>query len=186
MSSSSSELIDLAQKGDKQAYCKLVAMNQSRLRAFIASRSRHLRDVDDIAQETFILAFDKIAQLKDISLFNSWLAGIALNKLRNHERKFNPTEDSNTDNLEALINQQIEALPLCDSSNDAMAALNLCLTELDHKAYECLSLYYFKNYSIQQLSQMTQDKHSTITMRLYRIRDALKKCVARRLGTDNE
>ncbi|WP_158966338.1 RNA polymerase sigma factor [Paraglaciecola sp. L3A3] len=186
MNSSQLELILLAQQGDKQAYCKLVRINQSRVRAFIASRSRYQPDVDDIAQEAFILAFTKINQLQNTDLFNSWLCGIALNLLRNHERKFDPCKQGCDNQLDELITAGIEELTLFDSSVDSISALKVCQAELDKKWQQVLDLYYFKNQSIQQLSKLTGDKHSTITMRLYRIRDALKKCVTQRLGANNE
>lgn len=186
MSNTQTELILLSQKGDKQAYCQLVRANQSRLRAFIASRSRYKQDVDDIAQESFMLAFNKINQLQNVEVFNSWLCGIALNLLRNHERKFNPTRHGDESNFQELISQGIDELDLFDSSSDSIAALNICLTEIDKKWNEILHLYYYKNFSIQQLTQHTGDKHSTITMRLYRIRDILKKCVIQRIGADHE
>ena len=75
-------LIEAVRSGDAAAFTQLVSLYQGPLRAFIAGRTSLVGDVDDIAQESFILAYNKIAELVDTEAFGSWLYAIAANLLR--------------------------------------------------------------------------------------------------------
>lgn len=56
------------------------------VRGFLAARLHHLEDVDDVAQEVFLVAFDRLKTC-DPAQFRPWLIGIAKNKLKQHWRK---------------------------------------------------------------------------------------------------
>ena len=55
------------------------------------SKTRSLADAEDVAQETFLAAYESLDRLKDRARFGSWLYGIALNKvklqLRRHRQR---------------------------------------------------------------------------------------------------
>lgn len=56
------------------------------VRGYLAARLHHLEDVDDVAQEVFLVAFDRLKTCEPAQ-FRYWLIGIAKNELRQHWRK---------------------------------------------------------------------------------------------------
>lgn len=63
---------------DLAAFGTLMARHEQAVRAFLKQLCRGQVDlVDDLAQETFMKAFDKLHQARDGSRLRSWLNGIA-------------------------------------------------------------------------------------------------------------
>ena len=57
-----SATIRKAQRGDEAAFCRIVYAYQSRLRGYLATRTKTPADADDLAQDTFVVAYRKIAE----------------------------------------------------------------------------------------------------------------------------
>jgi RNA polymerase sigma factor (sigma-70 family) len=63
--------------GETQAFGELVAMHQSAVRAFLMRLCHNAVLADDLAQETFMSAYRKLASYRHAGAFSSWLFGIA-------------------------------------------------------------------------------------------------------------
>ncbi|WP_076419270.1 sigma-70 family RNA polymerase sigma factor [Colwellia sp. UCD-KL20] len=178
------DLIELAQQGDQNAFTQLVIAHQQLIRAYIAARIRHPQDVDDLAQETFILAFKKLSELQHTKALQSWLCGIALNLVRNHYRKFNPTAEGDEGVLNNLITDELEKSIELEKESISISALKACLSQLSEDLKQMLVMHYQENHSVKVLTQTYQLKHSTITMRLHRTRKVLQKCIMDKLSRE--
>jgi RNA polymerase sigma-70 factor (ECF subfamily) len=70
--------------GDTRAFEQLVLRHQAMVRGFL----RHLTaDADDVAQETFLKAYRRLAYFRGDSKFSTWLIAIAYNEMRQMQRK---------------------------------------------------------------------------------------------------
>lgn len=183
--SDDSNLIIQILAGNKSAYNALVKSHQQAIRNFIATRCMYSSDVDDIAQECFIIAYQKLYQLENHENLRSWLCGIALNLVRNHHRKFNPTANSNDSELSQLISEQLESQMTQTAEQVSLTALNACIKTLNEPSQELINLHYQKTVSVQALAEQLKLKHSTLTMRLHRIRAMLRQCISDKLARDN-
>ena len=77
-------LVARARAGSADAFGRLVHMHQQGLRAFL--RRLGPADADDIAQETFVFAWENIARFDSSRPFRPWLFGIAWRKFREGKR----------------------------------------------------------------------------------------------------
>jgi len=85
---SEAKLIQAARLGDRNAYSRLVELNQSRLRAFLRNLSNQDRDLaDDLAQETFMIDYREITNFREEGPFLSWLMGIGYRHFLQYARK---------------------------------------------------------------------------------------------------
>ena len=102
---SESELLELARLGDSAAFGLLVRDNQSRLRGFLRRLARgDYALADDLAQETFLEAWRKIAQFRAEGSFFGWLARIAYSRYLMTARKRKlETLDESVEQLAAPI-----------------------------------------------------------------------------------
>lgn len=81
-------LIQAARAGDRTAYGRLVELHQSPLRAFLRSLSNQEIDLaDDLAQDTFIIAFRQLDRFRREGSFLSWLMGIGYRRFLQYARK---------------------------------------------------------------------------------------------------
>lgn len=73
---------------DRTAFGELVLMHQSAVRAFLRQLTRgDAAWADDLAQETFVIAYKTLARFRGGSALSTWLLGIAHNQFRNARRR---------------------------------------------------------------------------------------------------
>jgi len=75
-----------AQAGSADAFGRLVQMHQQGLRAFL--RRLSATDADDLAQETFVFAWEHIGRFDPARSFRPWLFGIGWRKYRERKRSW--------------------------------------------------------------------------------------------------
>src|SRR4051812_7304468 len=73
-------LVEAAQAGSASAFSQLVERHQQALRAFLRRACGDWALADDLAQETFLTAWDRIGRLQKGASVRAWLCGIAYNK----------------------------------------------------------------------------------------------------------
>jgi RNA polymerase sigma-70 factor (ECF subfamily) len=127
---------------DHNAFGELVRRNQSPVRAFLTRMTRgdaHL--ADDLAQETFLKAWQKLQTFRGTAKFSTWLFGIAFNEFRGAARKRKELSLDDADNLpeepaavrdHPLRLDLTEALKLLNS-NERAAVLLCCQNGLSHE-----------------------------------------------------
>ncbi|MDP3517418.1 MAG: RNA polymerase sigma factor [Pseudohongiella sp.] len=75
---------------DNGAFGKLVSMHQSHVRGFLRRLCKNNANADDLAQDTFVIAFRQLAQFNGSGSFGGWLMSIAyrcfLQDCRQHSR----------------------------------------------------------------------------------------------------
>jgi RNA polymerase sigma-70 factor (ECF subfamily) len=79
-----SQVID----GNKDAYRLIVSEYSLLVRGFLSARIYHLDDAEDLAQETFVTAYEKLEKYEIGTNFRAWLMSIAQFLLNNHWRKY--------------------------------------------------------------------------------------------------
>jgi RNA polymerase sigma-70 factor (ECF subfamily) len=84
---SDQDLIAAALARDTAAFGELVAKYQNRLFHALAHMLGSTDDAQDVAQDAFVLAFQKLATFRGDAQFYSWLFRIAMNAAVNFRRK---------------------------------------------------------------------------------------------------
>jgi RNA polymerase sigma factor (sigma-70 family) len=80
-------LVELGLDGNRDAFGQLVARYQSSICALAYSACGDISHSEDMAQETFIIAWRKLSDLKEPARFKSWLYGIARNLINDAFRR---------------------------------------------------------------------------------------------------
>src|SRR6266700_1380568 len=133
------DLVQRAKRGDIAAYDDLVRRYQERIYATVYHMTANHEDANDLAQETFIKAYQARKSFKGDSSFFTWVYRIAINKTINFlkQRKnkmhmslndldFNAEHDSD---LVALISEktprrEVNLIELQEKLNAAMQKLS--------------------------------------------------------------
>ncbi len=79
-------VVALASAGDDQAYGELVRRRQSHIRELLRRLSRDAALADDLAQQAFVQAWQRIRTLEAPAAFGGWLRKIAVNVWLQHLR----------------------------------------------------------------------------------------------------
>ncbi len=81
------DLVARARQGDQDAFGELVRRHQAAVHRAALTASGSAADADDIAQDAFVLAFERLKSFRGESSFKTWVLTIAWNQAMNHRRK---------------------------------------------------------------------------------------------------
>lgn len=136
MLSTLDESIAAIRAGDLEAYAHVIECCQAHVRAFLRAFVSDDNDVNDLAQETFIFAYEHLSEYQPGTHFTAWLKAIARHKamtyLRQRKRKL--------ESHRQIVSDQILLRVAESASSDAEAridALSRCVERLtdDHRTF---------------------------------------------------
>jgi RNA polymerase sigma-70 factor (ECF subfamily) len=79
-------LVDAAQHGDRDAFAELYAAYTRMVHGILLARVPRA-DVDDLAQDVFLQAMQRLCSLREAAAFGGWLAAIARHRAADHVRR---------------------------------------------------------------------------------------------------
>lgn len=141
--------------------------------SFLMVRDRLL--AEEIVQDTFVQAFRKIEQLDDASKLKSWLTSIAFNRCRSELRKKKLKFFSVDDYEESFENIHYQGPESSLLEENRHQMLSEAIMELKQKHREVIILFYYQEYSIEEIVHILKGKPSTIKSRLHRGRQKLQE-----------
>lgn len=171
-------LVYKAAQGDSEAFTKLYELHIQAMYHY-ALNLCHGNDADaqEMVQEAFVSAFENLDQLQKPELFPLWLKRIVHSKC---VRMFYKNRDANYDpdllnhnmyvenRVDYLPEQQLENMTDREVVHELMKGLSL-------KQQEILDLFYFKQYSLKEISVQLDLPVGTIKSRVHEARKALKQ-----------
>jgi RNA polymerase sigma-70 factor (ECF subfamily) len=163
---------------------ELVLAHQARLRAYLFSRTGSFDAADDLAQETFLVAYRLIDQYDPARPAWPWLMGIARNELREYWRL--AARDRVTDEIEAIVAGRLLARD--DQEKDAapdrpvLAALADCLRKLPSRSMDLVRMIYHDRLNCAEAARKLQQSAGSIRVTIHRVRRTLHECVRARLA----
>lgn len=166
--------------GDADSYEPLVKKYQSPIYRLCLSQVRHPNVAEEIAQETFIKAFQSIDTLKDPTKFYSWLKRTAVNSCRDYlkSRRFHfvtLNEELSIDglSLEEPFTESLDAMESEVIENELYSRLY----SLDLEKRNVLFLYYIYELPSKGIAERLGISQSAVKKRLERARTALKEVI---------
>ncbi|MEK5495302.1 sigma-70 family RNA polymerase sigma factor [Paenibacillus sp. FSL R7-0297] len=139
---------------------------------------RDRQSAEEAVQDTFIQAYAKIGQLKDPQRLRPWLIAIVVNRCRMRQRTwswrniFPAPEGGAWVQNEAGASAGAEELFIAEWHN---LQLSEAVRSLDYIYRECLTLYYYHEMSIREISGQLRLPDNTVKSRLSRGRTLLKQ-----------
>ena len=176
-------LVNEAITGDRVAFNMLIDMYQKDIFKMVFYRTRSRMDSEDITQEVFIQAFNKINHLKDVQRFRSWLFSIALNRIRDLMRKkkfaalfkpFGEREEVVDVGPDSDYNNENEPLKHL-LKHDFWKQVEIIMRKFPGMEREVFMLRFFDHLSIKEIALILKRGESTIKTHLYRALGKFKK-----------
>ena len=171
------ELVQQARLGNLDAFSELVMRYQGNVRACLVVRLNNKHEAEDLAQEAFVVAFRKLGEFREAKSFGPWVRAIAINLLRNHWRKNRAIPMGGAAELSTLIDEDVGLRYSKARESDTLGALRTCMEKLDEPMRQLMKLRYHEELSVSELTERLGVRHSTLTMRLHRLRDQLRQCI---------
>ena len=164
-----------AQRGDTQAYGRLVGATQRMVASVALAVTRDVHTSEDIAQETFLSAWQRIGQLGNPQSFLPWLRQVARNRAIDHVRaqRYRETPVDPLDTLAAVAASQHGPAEQFVSDEQARQ-LAEALDEIPETSRDVLLLYYREGEDTREVAALLGITHAAVRKRLQRGRDSLR------------
>jgi RNA polymerase sigma-70 factor (ECF subfamily) len=179
-------LVRKAQSGDLDAYDELVRRYQGRIYATIYHMTAHHEDASDIAQDTFVKAYQALGSFKAQSSFFTWVYRIAVNRTLNYlEQRKNRIHMSLNDlDMEAehdpdLVQFISERTPRRDAALvELQQKLNAALQKLSETHRMVVTLHDVQGLSHEEIGRIMDCNVGTVRSRLFYARQQLQSYLA--------
>lgn len=157
------ELVARANRGDIGAFGALVERYERSVVAVALAELRDIHAAQDVAQSTLLLAYRRLATLRDGSKFGPWLLQIARRQISDVRRTRSVTVGLPDQGEVTLIDSSQEAQRW--SQHEDLLALVARLP--DHERM-IVGLRYFDGHGTAEIAEMTGRPLGTITKQLSR------------------
>lgn len=167
-------------------FAQIVLAHQAQLRMFVRMLGVAPHSVDDLAQDVFVIAYQRWDTLDNAENAAKWLRGIARNLVRNELRKQSRRRRIlNTALTESLL--QVEE-PQADAWQEDgwLDALRACLAKLPPQSRELVAARYERDAASGELAEELGTTADAVRQTLLRIRRQLKTCIEGQLGETRE
>lgn len=180
------DLVRRARHGDLDAYDELVRRYQERIYATVYHMTANHEDANDIAQESFIKAYQALKSFKGGSSFYTWLYRIAVNKTINflkqrknkHHYSLNDL-DFNTEHNPDLVALISDKTPHRDVGlTELQKKLNEALLKLSEPHRMVVVLHDVQGQSHEEIAEIMDCNIGTVRSRLFYARQQLQGYLA--------
>ena len=163
-----------AQRGDATAFAALMRRYQERIYRFLVRMTRSPDDARELAQETFLHAWQALPRWRPQARLSTWLFRIARNQaldLLRHARRleFLPIDELHVDLLPTDTTTPESEL----QARQGMAALERALAQLPLAQREILLLRDIEDLSYEDIAEVLGIRLGTVKSRIARARTAL-------------
>ena len=176
-------LIDQCLAGRREAFGQLVERYQHRLYHGLLHALGSAEDAQDIAQEAFVNAFEKLSSFKGQAAFYSWLFRIALNaavSARRKTRRMSVSVDSRRDEngLEPTDENPSNEPSYAMDVSDRQRLVQRALAELSEEFRTALVLKEIEGMSYEEIAEVMEVPLGTVRSRIHRARLELRAKLA--------
>jgi RNA polymerase sigma-70 factor (ECF subfamily) len=184
MEPTDAELIAAVLEGDAASFEPLVTRYQGRVFATARRYARRESEVEDIVQEVFIKAFQKLGSFRGEAPFEHWLMRLATRTCydflrvhqRNRETAFTELSKEETDWLDQFVVQPDAADENADAARQLVERI---LAQLSPPARLVITLLEIEERSVKEISQLTGWSIALVKVRAFRARAEMRKVLAR-------
>lgn len=168
------ELMHLVQKGDEEAFEKIVTMYKHRIVNFLTQMTGDYQKAVELSQETFMRVYFKANRYKPMAPLSSWIYTIASNLAKTELKKAKKLSTVSLDDAHRGLGNRVAAsddLPDSFLIKDLKQALNAL-----HPRYRIpIILKDIEGFSQEEIAQILKRPVGTIKARISRGRDYLKQ-----------
>jgi len=171
--------------GREERYADIVRAFQGRIRAFIAAYCPDRNQIDEVAQSTFVWAYEHLDRYRAGTRFYAWLKEIArLKLLAELESQKREAQNRNKylDHLQTVHSGSSLCAGHPSLKKDLADALRICLEKIPPSSRSLIQRRYEGKESIAGISKALKKTENAVKVILFRIRQALKKCVEQAAG----
>jgi RNA polymerase sigma-70 factor (ECF subfamily) len=173
------QLVELAQKGNRDAFGEIVKRWQRKIFALCFGMLGTEDEAKDAVQDTFMLAFRNISNFRGDAKVSSWLHRIAVNQCLTVKRRGKSRSEELLDDS-ANREDKVFVAPLAASPssaaerNERLIAVRKAVNSLPGDLRQVVVMKEFEEMTFQEIAETLEIPLSTVKSRLYTALKQLK------------
>jgi RNA polymerase sigma-70 factor (ECF subfamily) len=184
MEPTEADLIAAVLKGDAASFEPLVEKYSPRVFSTARRYARRESEVEDIVQEVWLKAFQKLASFRGEAPFEHWLMRLAVRTCydflrahqRNRETNISEISEAEDDWLERFAAEPESA---SENADAARQLIDRILDQLSPTARLVITLLEIEDRSVKEISKMTGWSVPLVKVRAFRARAEMRKILAK-------
>lgn len=184
MERTEAELIAAVLQGDVASFEPLVAKYSPRVFATARRYARRESEIEDITQEVWLKAFDKLKSFRGEAPFEHWLMRMAVRicydflrgHQRNRESSFSELSEPENDWLERFVTAPETAT---DNADAAKLLIGRVMEKLSPSARLVITLLEIEDRSVKEIAALTGWSVPLVKVRAFRARAEMRKILAK-------
>ena len=189
------QLVESAQRGDKQAFGLLVSKYQRKLGRLLSQFIRDPAEVEDVVQESFIKAYRALPTFRGDSAFYTWLYRIGINTAKNFlvsQGRRVSTVANGFDNEDAeTFEEGAQLREMNTPENELMSKqvaeiVNQILHDLPEELRSAITLREIEGLSYEEIAGIMGCPIGTVRSRIFRAREAIAEKLRPVLGINKD
>jgi RNA polymerase sigma-70 factor (ECF subfamily) len=162
--------------GDQLAMRTLYGRHRVRVYRFIRQMVKNPATAEDLVSDVFLDVWRHAGRFEHRSLVATWLLSIARHKALSALRK--KREDELDPDMAHAIPDSADDPEAAIARKDRGAALRQCLTKLSPEHREIITLVYYHERSVEEVSDIVGIPRSTVKTRMFYARKRLAELLA--------
>lgn len=170
---SDQDLVAAALRNNREAVSMLVERHKRYAFTLCYRILQHREEAEEAAHDAFMKALKSLDSYRNEAKFTTWLYRIVVNTALSHKRKVKVQHED--------ITQVTHQSCLSESDEPSIVAeqrtkyINLAMAMLDEIEASIVSLFYFKEFSIEEISSIVDLDKNNIKIKLFRARKKMGK-----------
>ena len=175
-------IIKQIQSGDTRAYEVLVDRYKDMVFSIALKMLVNREEAEELAQDAFIKVYKSMHTFKGEAKFSTWIYRLTYNSCLDRIKKLKRSQSTVT--LEEFsmgqLSQMETVLDEMDKS-DRQKSIEECLNLLPEEENLIISLYYYEEQSLDEISKIVNLNTNHLKVKLFRIRKKLMSILEQRL-----
>lgn len=183
-----SQFVARAKEGQVEAFQKLYEIYGRKILNYLYRMTGSREEAEDLAQDTFILAYRNLETLKENNKFQSWLFRIAQNNVYQKYRGRRPQIESiEQEEIQEISEAQRLAAPSKSPegrvlSEELKEVIEKAIDELPEKYREVFVLSAIQKLSYKEISTIVDRSLASVKSDIHRARVEVRNKIKRYLG----
>ena len=182
MTTNDQHYINLVLDGDANAFTSLVNSYKNMVFTLTLRMLKNREEAEEVAQDTFIKMYKSLNKFKGDSKFSTWVYRIAYNtsldRLKKNKKYINNVAiDEYTEQHIKTLGNALDIL----ENKEKQLAIQKCISLLSADDSFLLTLYYFEEQNLEEISVAMGLTPNNVKVKLFRSRKRLAKILQNQL-----
>ena len=183
------EIYHAAKLGDTHALGEIVRFHQRPVRGWIVSHCPPGGDADEVAQKSFLAAFNRIEEFEVGTSFRAWLFTIARYQLMTESTRLRRIADYHSRFAPELLNRELDRRAGHEPdewAQERLGHLRECMDCLHERSKQLVDWRYREEIPLAEMAERTGRSVAAMKKQLWLARRALQECIEKKIENERE